>query len=52
MKSAQNINTLINENIFQLKVSSLRQDVWYLEEHIYVKAHILYTNSFNKLIEK
>ncbi len=31
MKTAQKIaNNLINENIFPLKVSSLRQDVWYL----------------------
>ncbi len=40
MKTAHKIvNNLINENIFPLKISSLRQGGWYLGI-IYVKTHI------------
>ncbi len=41
------VNNLINENIFPLKVSSLRQngDIW-LKKTIYVKIRISQNKSF------
>ncbi len=45
MTTAQKIvNNLMNENIFPLQVSSLRQVVW---KPIYVKTHISLTKSLN-----
>ncbi len=48
MKTAQIIvNNLIDENIFPLKATLLRQYGWYLGIHFYVKTHISHTKSFN-----
>ncbi len=41
------VNKVINENIFPLKVSWLRQDVWLLGTTNYIKTPISYTKSFN-----
>ncbi len=44
IKTAQNIaNNLINENIYPLKINSLRQDWWYLViTNLYKNTHFTY----------
>ncbi len=48
MKTAQKVvNNLMNENIFPLKVISIRQGGWYLGITNLVKTHFSHTKSFN-----